>query len=72
MKKKLTNDEVNALLERLVDEGHLIHHGGHPDQDFPLSYSRSRKPSGKPYPDDASVNAVTVRQAHYQTRRVEA
>ena len=50
MKKKLTNDEVNALLERLVDEGHLIHHGGHPDQDFPLSFSRMRKPSGKPYP----------------------
>ena len=58
MKKKLTNDEVNALLERLVDEGHLIHHGGHPDQDFPLSFSRM--PSGKPYP------AVTIRQAHYQ------
>ena len=61
MKKKLTNDEVNALLERLVDEGHLIHHGGHPDQDFPpLSFSRMRMPSGKPYP------AVTIRQAHYQ------
>jgi len=47
--KKLTNDELNALLQRLVDEGHLIHHGGFPELDFPLGYSRARKPSGEPY-----------------------
>jgi hypothetical protein len=50
-KKRLTNDEANAMLQRLVDEGHLIHHGGFPMQDFPLSYSRSRKPNGDPYPE---------------------
>jgi hypothetical protein len=53
MTKRLTNDKANAILQRLVDEGHLIHHGGHPDQNIPLSYSRSRKPNGDLYaPDD--------------------
>ena len=56
-KKKLTNDEPNAMLQRLVDEGQLIHHGGHPDQNIPLSYSRSRKPNGDPYPAEHSLCA---------------
>ncbi|HEX3115222.1 MAG TPA: hypothetical protein VHQ48_07085 [Bradyrhizobium sp.] len=54
-RKKLTQDKVNVMLDQLVDEGHLIPHGGLPER----GYSRARMPSGAPYPEEAYVEATS-------------